>query len=83
MQSRQVQLIRAVAETVLEMWQETGSATPQGPMYAALMGSMSLQEFQAIMDILKGIGFVVTPETIRPGKRIQDSLAKSKDKELV
>lgn len=67
-------LIIQIAKTVCEGWRETGLPMPQGPMYAALMGKLSLTDFQNIMSILHNQGFNVTHSTIEPGPGLKETL---------
>jgi len=46
-------MLKAVAETI----QEVGS-TPAGPMYAMLMGTITLNDFNAMIDMLVKSGLV-------------------------
>lgn len=53
----QVAAIRAVATMILETVQEMGEqGAPSGPMYAALMGKMSLNQYESIMYSLVKAG---------------------------
>jgi len=47
----------AVVNVITETIEETGpQGAPEGPLYAALMGHMSLSTFQAIVGALVGAG---------------------------
>lgn len=57
-----------------ENWRETGRPTPQGPIYATLMGRVSMGQWEQIMAILHGQGFNVTHSTIEPGPGLKETL---------
>ena len=43
--------------------QAPGRGTPSGPMYATLMGKVSLDEYQTAIRLLAGAGFVVADDS--------------------
>ena len=67
-------LIIQIAKTVCENWRETGRPTPQGPIYATLMGRVSMGQWEQIMEILRNQGFNVTHSTIEPGPALKETL---------
>ena len=69
-------MVVSVAKAVCETYRQTGLPVPQGPMYAALMGVMSIHDFQAMMTMLGRSGFEVTTETITPGPEIMKGIEK-------
>lgn len=49
--------LRAMLEIFLEIVQSAGEAgSPAGPMYAAVMGVMRLEQFEAVMSALVKLG---------------------------
>ena len=47
--------VRAISETIREMGDE---GCPEGPLYASLMGRMSFDSFQRIIQIIVNTGLV-------------------------
>lgn len=55
--TEQIQAIRAIAKALLETVQEAGEqGAPSGPMYAAVMGKLSLDQYTRFMDGLVKAG---------------------------
>ena len=72
-------LLFEIAQIVCDEYKKTGQPIPQGPMYGALMGRLTLGDFQALMNSLKHQGFIVTGETIAPGPEIEKLLPERKE----
>jgi hypothetical protein len=53
----QFQALRALCDAIIETVGEAGTlGAPAGPMYAALMGQLSLHQFEQVMDGLVKAG---------------------------
>lgn len=68
-------LLFDIAQIVCDTYKETGMPVPQGPMYAALIGKIEYGDWQALMNTLRGQGFIVNADTIEPGPEIQKLMA--------
>ena len=51
-----VAAVRAIAESIKEA--DQGQGVPSGPMYAALMGVMNLEQYNAIIGVLEGASII-------------------------
>lgn len=57
MNQQQIQAVRAIAGAIVESVKEMGEGgAPSGPMYAAFMGKLTLEQYQQIMDTLVRAG---------------------------
>ena len=64
-------LLYTTAQIICDTYRKTNRPIPLGPMYAALTGTITMGDWQALIQSLKQQGFIVTSETIEPGPEIK------------
>lgn len=71
---------RQTMNALLSSLGEQDVAVPEGYLYAGLMSVLSLQEFQAMIDVLIKVGLITREAgpTIRPTRKLLDAVASCK-----
>lgn len=79
MTREQIKAVATVSKAILEIIQETGGG-PEGHLYAAVMGDISLDQFNQLMrPLYHAQALTVSNHFVKPGPKLDSTMAKLND----